>query len=315
MIRRNIICWGKLLCLISGLFLITSCNISIEKKEVRKSISLYDLFSTRMEAKKPASRNNFSGVYNAEVETASTSEDIETEIIISESKAWVNEHVDKDFLLGKVKRKDNPLFVKVDEEHTERNIFLIPPVYEAYKKMYEAALADGVKLKITSGHRTFVEQVCEWELRWNNPNVDTTFANDIEKARFVLQYRSMPGTSRHHWGTDIDLNSFKVSYFETKEGKKVYDWLSENAADYGFYQSYTALDENRPTGYQEEKWHWSYQPLARLMLDKYLELIAIEDISGFKGDVAAQKLPIISDWVCGINPVINDPNLLVLLDD
>ncbi|MDL2255077.1 M15 family metallopeptidase [Parabacteroides sp. OttesenSCG-928-G06] len=224
------------------------------------------------------------------------------------NKTWVEENVTRDFLLGKVKRKDNPLFVKVAEEHTERNIYLIPPAYEAFKKMHEAALADGVKLIITSGHRTFMEQACEWELRWNNPRTDEVFANDTEKARFVLQYRSMPGTSRHHWGTDIDINSFKLSYFETREGKKVYDWLKTHAADYGFYQSYSPKDEKRPTGYEEEKWHWSYKPIARLMLSKYLELVTIDDIHGFKGDRAAQKLPIISEWVCGISPEMYETN-------
>ena len=65
-----------------------------------------------------------------------------------QNETWITEHVNKDFLLGKVRRKDNQLFVKVDEKHTERNIYLIHPVYEAYKKMFEAALADSVKLTI-----------------------------------------------------------------------------------------------------------------------------------------------------------------------
>jgi len=226
----------------------------------------------------------------------------------AENEAWVNENVNKDFLLGRVDRINNPLFVKVTEEHTERNIYLIHPVYEAYKKMYNAALADNVKLIITSGHRTFFEQICEWELRWNDPRTNTPFPNDVEKARFLLQYRSMPGTTRHHWGTDIDLNSFESAYYQTPTGKKVYKWLKENAATYGFYQPYTEVDENRPVGYQEEKWHWSYKPLAQPMLIKYLELVSINDIFGFKGDKAAKVLPIISEWVCGINPQFNNEN-------
>ncbi len=213
----------------------------------------------------------------------------------------LEEHITKDFLLGKVKRNDNSLFEKVDTEHTERNIYLLAPVYEAYKLMYDAALANGVKLIITSGHRTYVEQVCEWELRWNNPQTDTPFANDIEKARYILQYRSMPGTSRHHWGTDIDLNSFRLSYFETTEGKKVYAWLQNNAHKYGFFQSYTELGPNRSVGYNEEKWHWSYRPIAQIMLTKYLELVSKDDIKGFKGDKAVSHLDIIDHWVCGIS--------------
>lgn len=215
---------------------------------------------------------------------------------------WLDGYITKDFLLGQVDRTKDSFFIKVGEEHTERErIYLLTPVYEAYKKMYEAALADGVKLIITSAHRTFIEQVCEWELRWNNPGENVSFGDDLEKARFVLQYRSMPGTSRHHWGTDIDLNSFRLAYYQTAEGKKVYAWLQENANKYGFYQPYTALGESRNSGYQEEVWHWSYLPVARFMLEKYQELVSIEDIKGFKGDQTAAYLDIIPLWVYGVD--------------
>jgi len=118
---------------------------------------------------------------NQETEIVLSNEEIEKIIMQAENEAWVNEHVDRDFLLGQVIHKDNPLFIKVDNEHTERNIYLIHSVYEAYQKMYEAALADSVCLIITSGHRTFMEQLCEWELRWNNPRTEIEFENDTEK--------------------------------------------------------------------------------------------------------------------------------------
>jgi len=230
-----------------------------------------------------------------------------TNIFMDENEAWVNNHVNKNFLIGKVIRQDNPLYAQVDSEHTNRNIFLLHPVYEAYIKMYEAALNDNVPLTITSGHRTYIEQVYEWELRWDNPRTKIVFENEVDKARFLLRYRAMPGTTRHHWGTDIDLNSFELAYYESPEGIMVYNWLHKNANKYGFYQPYTPLNEMRPHGYQEEKWHWSYKPLARLMLNKYLKVVTINDIVGFKGDGAALQIPIISVWVCGINPLINTP--------
>jgi len=289
MTKKNTVCGFKLIFFVSGLIIVTGCMAPTGNKETEN----------------PSVPDSSSQTYIKGIKIL-TDEEINKIKFNEENEAWVNKHVNKDFLLGKVRRQDNPLFVKIEKEHTERNIFLIYPVYEAYKKMYEAALADSVKLIITSGHRTFVEQVCEWELRWNNPETNITFANDVEKAKYVLQYRSMPGTTRHHWGTDIDLNSLKLAYYQTTEGEKVYNWLKENAATFGFYQSYTIFDEKRPTGYREEKWHWSYKPLARLMLIKYLELVSINDITGFKGDKAAKVLPIITDWVLGINPQINE---------
>jgi zinc D-Ala-D-Ala carboxypeptidase len=55
-----------------------------------------------------------------------------------------------------------------------------------------------------------------------------------------MQYSSMPGTSRHHWGTDVDLYALDDIYFTYGDGKIVYDWLLANAANYGFCQPYTA---------------------------------------------------------------------------
>ena len=281
---------GLFLSFVCLLFILLGCTNTFEKKE--KSSILKDTVAIAF----------------VETKKAITAEDIEKQIQKAKYAAWVEEHVDNSFLTGKVKRQHNPLFIKIDEEHTERDIYLIRPVYEAYKEMYKAALADGVKLIITSGHRTYTEQVIEWELRWNNPGTEIAFGNDVEKAKYLLQYRAMPCISRHHWGTDIDLNSFKLDYYETKEGQKVYNWLNENAEAFGFFQPYTAYDEQRSVGYMEEKWHWSYKPLAQPMLAKYLQLVTIDDIAGFKGDKTARSLPIISDWVCGINPQLKDEN-------
>ena len=77
----------------------------------------------------------------------------------------------------------------------------------------------------------------------------------VERARMILTYSSMPGTSRHHWGTDMDLNKDNNGYFATGEGLKVYEWLQAHAHEYGFCQPYTPKGPNRPEGYNEEKWH------------------------------------------------------------
>ena len=302
MIRKNINYSALLVGIGLLLYFLIGCKSKTDKNDTKTSSEKNAVVvdETRLSVDKDT--NNEASLYDCERDTLMSEKEAEKQ----KSEAWINENVTKDFLLGNVTRKDNQLFVQVSIEHTERNIYLIPPVYDAYKKMYEAALADNIKLIIISGHRTFIEQVYEWQLRWNNPRTDIEFTDDVEKAKFVLQYRSMPGTTRHHWGTDIDLNSFELAYYQTSEGVNVYNWLNKNAAAFGFYQPYTAMDEKRPNGYKEEKWHWSYKPLSRLMLIKYLELTTIDDITGFEGDTAAKILPIVSEWVCGINTLINE---------
>ncbi len=173
--------------------------------------------------------------------------------------------------------------------------------------MHDAALQSGLKLTIISATRNFNSQKYIWERKWNGKtpvdgnNLAETVIDPVEKAKTILKFSSMPGTSRHHWGTDIDLNSLNNKYFSTGEGKEIYTWLTENASDYGFCQTYTQKNSTRLTGYEEEKWHWSYLPLARPLLDQYTQKVSYDDINGFLGWETAKVLRVIKDYVQSIN--------------
>ena len=112
----------------------------------------------------------------------------------------------------------------------------------------------------------------------------------------------MPSTSRHHWGTEVDINNLEPSYFKSGNGKLEYDWLNKNAGKFGFCQVYSKFDEkDRTTGYQKEAWHWSYIPKSRYFLEKYNELVNYEDINGFLGSLLAKELNMIEEYVNGIS--------------
>ena len=111
----------------------------------------------------------------------------------------------------------------------------------------------------------------------------------------------MPGTSRHHWGTEIDLNSFNNRWFEYGKGKKLYRWLQVNAAKYGFHQPYTAKNSKRPHGYNEEKWHWSYTPLSIPMLRDATTAISDSKIRGFIGSETAIQIGILKHYILGVS--------------
>ena len=127
----------------------------------------------------------------------------------------------------------------------------------------------------------------------------TTISNLKERARLILLYSSMPGTSRHHWGTDMDLNALENSYFDSGDGLKAYQWLTAHAVEFGFCQPYTSKRNGR-TGYEEEKWHWSYLPLSSELLTSYVNLVKYSDIKGFNGSETASKLKAIQNYVQGI---------------
>lgn len=218
-------------------------------------------------------------------------------LIYSQNKHSIEKSViTKNFILGKFDYKSHELFELVNPIYTTKAIYLNKDVYSAFLKMNKQAEAAGISLKIISGTRNFSEQKIIWERKWKK------YSNliAIDKANKILEYSSMPSTSRHHWGTDIDLNSFTNSYFEYGKGKLEYLWLLKHANAYGFYQVYTSKNNGR-TGYNLERWHWSYMPLANRYLRFYNKHINASDIIGFKGAELATELHIIHNFVNGIS--------------
>ena len=201
----------------------------------------------------------------------------------------------KDFLLGKFNYKESSDFEKVDSEHAVKPLYLNAVAYKAFIEMSTAAKKDGVTLKIISGTRNFQEQKNIWDRKWQR--IDSL--NPSERLLSILEFSAMPGTSRHHWGTEVDLNNLENCYFEEGRGKVEYEWLVKNAANFGFYQVYTSQASGR-TGYREEKWHWSYMPLAAKYLEDYISTVSYDEIEGFEGSEYAPEHAIIPHYVNGI---------------
>ncbi|NJC25916.1 M15 family metallopeptidase [Neolewinella antarctica] len=214
-----------------------------------------------------------------------------------------------EYLTGKFDPAVHPDFVPVAAEYTDGDPYLLHrETYVAFEKMHAAAKADGVTLTMVSATRNFARQKQIWEAKWNGQRLlegtqkaDVVYPDPADRARAILRYSSMPGTSRHHWGTDIDLNDLENSYFASGTGKKVYDWLTTNGVTYGFCQPYTAKGDGRPNGYEEEKWHWSYVPLAARLTDYAASQLKDADISGFDGAEAAVSIRVLENYVLGIN--------------
>lgn len=215
---------------------------------------------------------------------------------------------DFEMLMGRFVPADHEDYVLIDEKYADRTgMYLHKDSYSAFIKMYDAALADGIKFQIRSATRNFDYQKGIWERKWNGEtkvggeDISKTIADPKTRALRILEYSSMPGTSRHHWGTDIDLNSFDNKWFETGEGKILLEWLETNASQYGFCRPYTAKDEKRPDGYFEERWHWSYMPLAKYFSDLAKKQHNNSKIVGFQGAEVASEINVVEKYVFGIN--------------
>ncbi|HEY4493974.1 MAG TPA: M15 family metallopeptidase [Candidatus Paceibacterota bacterium] len=215
---------------------------------------------------------------------------------------------ERTYLLGHFDPAKSSEFIAIPLKYTmyQNQMYLRKETYDAFLDMRAAALKDGVNLKIASAARNFNYQKNLWNNKWNGTtpvdgkNLAQTIPDGLERFKKILEYSAAPGTSRHHWGTDIDINTAEGAYFDVEPGIKEYNWLVENASLFGFCQPYTA---GRSLGYNEEKWHWSYVPVAGQLTKDYAKIITPADITGFEGATYVQNLDLINDYVLEINPL------------
>ncbi len=212
------------------------------------------------------------------------------------------------YLMGKFDPTTHPDFVKIMPPYADNTSrYLRRDAYDAFRQMYTDALKDGVRLTIISATRNFEAQKAIWEAKWtgarlvDDEDLSQTLPEPRRRALKILEYSSMPGTSRHHWGTDIDINNLNDAHFLSGEGKKTYDWLRTHAHQYGYCQPYSPKDRERPQGYNEEKWHWSYMPVSAVLTELARTQLQDDMITGFKGAEAAQSIGVVAKYVLGIN--------------
>lgn len=164
-----------------------------------------------------------------------------------------------------------PVLNKPVEIHTS--------VISDFSALQQAAIADGFELCIASGFRPFSRQLSIWNRKYtgeltikddSNEAVDITKISALEKLYAILRYSALPGASRHHWGSDIDVyalnmlpenQSLQLEPWEYQKNGYFYSmsqWLTENMAKYGFARVY-AEDSG---GIAPEPWHLSHLPTA-----------------------------------------------------
>jgi zinc D-Ala-D-Ala carboxypeptidase len=188
----------------------------------------------------------------------------------------------------------------------------------AFLKLARLAEGDGYAIQIVSATRNFTTQKAIWEQKFSGArkvggkNLATAMPDETGRALEILRFSSMPGTSRHHWGTDMDLHEAGIKgpaltnkTFKNGRGKEFHSWLTKNAPRFGFCQPYTgdpaARNGNKYAhGYQEESWHWSYKPLSSVYLATYKGQAAALKPKGFAGD--SQAAAFFLDYVENIDP-------------
>lgn len=159
--------------------------------------------------------------------------------------------------------------------------------YEAaasFLAMRDAATAAGIDLVAASSFRDFERQLAIWNGKWRGERplldragcpLDVATLDPAARIDAILCWSALPGGSRHHWGSDVDVvdagampAGYRVQLVPAEYARdgvfaRLAQWLDGNMTRFGFYRPYAA-DHG---GAVAEPWHLSYWPVAAQALE------------------------------------------------
>jgi LAS superfamily LD-carboxypeptidase LdcB len=170
-----------------------------------------------------------------------------------------------------------------------------------------AAARAGFDLVPVSSFRDFERQRAIWNAKFRGERaaldrrgrpVDLAALDPGVRVETILLWSALPGASRHHWGSDIDVADGgvmaagyvpKLEVAEYRRGgpfAALSIWLGEHMRRFGFYRPYA----RRGRGVQPEPWHLSYAPVAAPALARMSVALLAEAITGTGVDGEAEIL-------------------------
>lgn len=154
---------------------------------------------------------------------------------------------------------------------------LLPEAFLKFKQMQNDAKKEGVEIEIVSGYRSYEKQKSIWNNKYIKNFERRIFG--VKNINRIIQYSTIPGTSRHHWGTDIDIIDkrfiskgdllIEKNYTENGIYSELFSWMKKNSNKYGFYLVYDDSPERK--GFKFEPWHYSYKPLSVEFLQRFID--------------------------------------------
>jgi LAS superfamily LD-carboxypeptidase LdcB len=197
-----------------------------------------------------------------------------------------------------------------------KDINLVKDAHDAFVEMKKAAYQAGIDIKIVSSYRSFERQTAIFERKYL-AYTDDEGMEPLEAVDKIIEYSTIPGTSRHHWGTDIDITNGHVKtegdvlvaekFAEGGPFESLKKWMDEHAKDYGYQLVYT--DNPKRRGFKYEPWHFSFAPLSVPMLASFrkkniLHLLEKEDFLGADQFTTGFIKSYIQNHILDINPAL-----------
>lgn len=195
----------------------------------------------------------------------------------------------------------------------DENKWIHQGMVKDYLALQKAAQREGFTLRLASAFRDFETQLRIWNEKASGKRkllsreeaiLDIQNLSEKELIYSILIWSQLPGASRHHWGTDIDVfdnascpDGYQVALTrnEVESGGIFFlfhEWLDKHLPSFNFFRPYRT-DKG---GIQPERWHLSYAPLANDFQRKYsLDLLerTIRESNILLKDFLLPELPLI----------------------
>ena len=205
---------------------------------------------------------------------------------------------------------------------TEPRCLLHAAAVRPFLAMRDAAMRAGFDLAPLSSFRDFERQRLIWNAKYRGERpardrrgrpVRMSALDPGARVETILLWSALPGASRHHWGSDIDvadggvIDAGYAPRLEVEEYRRggpfaaLSAWLSANMKRFGFYRPYT----RRGSGVQPEPWHLSYAPVSRPALRSMTVRLLAEAITGNgvagEAEILARLAAIRERYVLGVD--------------
>lgn len=150
--------------------------------------------------------------------------------------------------------------------------------FNAFNAMSTEANKDGINIKVVSAHRSFERQKSIFESKYRRFTAQGL--DPVDALNKIIEYSTIPGTSRHHWGTDLDIIDgnaplpndplLEEHFYGNGPYCKLKVWLNKNAHRFDFHEVYS--NDPHRKGFAFEPWHYSYAPVSIPYLKAYKEI-------------------------------------------
>jgi LAS superfamily LD-carboxypeptidase LdcB len=198
---------------------------------------------------------------------------------------------------------------------------LHPDAAAAFLRLRAAAAQSDIDLVAVSSFRSFQQQLTIWNEKFHGRRplldqhgraLDVAVMTGEQIVRAILLWSALPGASRHHWGTEIDVidraalapgqraQLIPQEYSPQGVFCRLAAWLPQHCQDFGFFLPY---DRDRG-GVRPEPWHLSFAPvsgaaLPALTVAVLAAAIARDELAG-RTIVQQQLAEIHARYVCAV---------------